>query len=97
MKVIDLETVEDQFAREHIQGVVDTVCQILRVYKTRVHVKDERLYILTFYFMNNYRYSKAFNADTLDHCFMSDTIRYGARIVEEVKRHFLIEKGLTYI
>lgn len=64
---------------------------------TRVHVEDEMLYVLTFYFMNNYRYSKVFNADTLNHCFMSDTVGYGARIVEEVKRQFLIERGLTYI
>lgn len=38
MKVIDLETVVNPCAKAHIQGVVDTVCQVLRVYKTRVRV-----------------------------------------------------------
>ena len=97
MKVIDLETIESENIRRHIQWIVDTVCRELTVYRVYVITKRDESgyeYVLTFHFENNFKFSVELRDTSFELCL--DWQTYGVRIIEAVKREFLLEKRLTY-
>lgn len=97
MKVIDLETIKSENIRRHIQWIVDTVCRELRVYRAYVITKEDKsgyTYVLTFHFKNNFKFSVELRDTSFELCLGWQT--YGKRIIETVKREFLLEKRLTY-
>ena len=100
MKVIDLETIEPKEARQKIQNITDTVSRELRMYRARVRVEEgvtENRYVLTFYFENNYNYSRVFTLNELLNdfgYFQWQTIE--RELIQEIKRRFLVEMRLTF-
>lgn len=97
MKVIDLETINGENIRRHIQWIVDTVCRELRVYRVYVITKKDEsghTYVLIFHFENNFKFSVELRDKSFELCLGWQT--YGTRIIETVKREFLLEKRLTY-
>ena len=95
--MIDLETIKSENIRRHIQWIVDTVCRELRVYRAYVITKEDEsgyIYVLTFYFENNFKFSVELRDTSFELCL--DWQIYGVRIIETVKREFLLEKRLTY-
>lgn len=100
MKVIDIETIEPKEARQKIQNITDTVSRELRICRARVRVEEEvteSRYVLTFYFENNYNYSRVFTLNELLNdfrYFQWQTI--GKGLIQEIKRQFLLEMRLTF-
>lgn len=99
MKVIDLETIEPKEARQKIENITDTVSRELRICRARVRVEEgvTDRYVLTFYFENNYNYSRVFTLNELLNdfgYFQWQTI--GRELIQEIKRRFLVEMRLTF-
>ena len=100
MKVIGLETIEPKEARQKIQNITDTISRELRMYRARVRVEGGltgNIYVLTFHFENNYNYSRAFTLNELINDF--EYIQWqtiGKGLIQEIKRQFLVERGLTF-
>lgn len=96
MKVLYIETVENREHREYIQSIANTVSKELRTEK--VYVREENsgtkvVYVLTFMFVNNYRYSRTITRYELERCY--DWHWMAHNIIEEIKRKFLTDKRLT--
>lgn len=100
MKIENIDQVESESCKKIIQDIVDVVSKVLRVEKVRVDwsICDPFIntYILVFYFMNGWRYSKRYDEDELKHRIFYNTWEsHGLELVDEIKRSFLFGRRLT--
>lgn len=97
MKVLGIDLIQNKDHRRKIQSIINTVSSELRVKSVEVdlsEIREEVYYTIRFYFECNHGYSVRFNVYNFDES--RDYTMYAIKIIESVKREFLVIRGLTY-